>query len=171
MKVLFTIGVSLYKAKGFYQIFVTFITASTVTPLLQALRKYLTPNIDYVTVFLILLLLDVASGLYKHSGLWSKHAKNTLSKDDFFYKLLRKVFAGTIWLILINVVEHVKDGDFSDYFNTFGIGVLIAWLGWSVASNLYVISGNSFPPAWVMKWFKRANEDEDFHPTKREENE
>lgn len=167
MKTIFSIGVALYKAKGFYQFFLIFSTALSITPLLDSLQKYLTPNFDYIAIWLILMVLDVFSGIFKHSGIWDKDAKNTLDKDVFFFKLLRKVFASGVWLVLINVVEvHSKIA--SEYLDMFGIGVLVSWLAWSIASNLYVITGSSFPPEWIMKRLRTANTDED-HKNKEDE--
>ena len=159
MKTLLTIGIALYKSKGIYQLFLIFITATSLAPLLDSLKKFLNPNIDYIAFWIILMILDVASGVYKHSGKWAKNQPNTINKDDFFYKLLRKIFASTIWLVLVNAIEKIAMVE-SSYLETFGIGVLISWLSWSIASNLYVITGSSFPPKWIMSKLKKANENE-----------
>ena len=160
MKLFLLIGLTLYKAKGLSQLILVFITASVFIPFIDTVKKYIIPNsFDNWVVFLILLLLDVASGIYKHSGKWEKDQPNTLDKDSFFFKLFRKVFAGSTWLILINVILTLENS--SAYFDSFGIGVLISWLGWSIASNLYIISGSTFPPKWVMNRLRRANEDEE----------
>jgi len=167
MKTIFSICVALYKAKGLYKLTLITSTALSITPLLDSLQKYLTPNFDYIAIWLILMIADVLSGLYKHSGKWDKDQPNTLDKDAFFYKLMRKVFASAIWLVIINVIE-VHSRIASEYLDMFGIGVLISWLIWSIASNLYVITGSSFPPEWIMKRLRTANEDEDY---KNNENE
>ena len=149
MKTLIAIGLSLYKAKGFFQGFLILSTALTISPLLDSFKKFLSPNFDYLAIWLILMTLDALSGIYKHSGIWDKNAPNTLSKDLFFFKLLRKSFSSAIWLVVINLIENYSKVA-HDYLDIFGIGVLISWLSWSVASNLYVITGESFPPQWVM---------------------
>ena len=160
MKTFLLIGLYLYKAKGASQALLILITASMTVPLLETIQKFIVPKtLDNWVIFLILLILDVVSGIYKHSGKWKKGQPNTLDKDDFFYKLFRKVFAGAIWLILINVILNLENT--SDYFDSFGIGTLISWLGWSIASNLYVISGSTFPPKWIMNKLKNANEGEE----------
>lgn len=157
MKTFLLIGLFLYKAKGFSQALLIFITAAATVPILETIKKYVIPNLfDNWIIFLILLLLDVMSGVLKHSGLWEKNGKNTLDKDEFFFKLFRKVFIGAVWLVLINVIYNLDNS--SDYFDSFGVGVLISWLGWSISSNLYVISGSTFPPKWVMDKFRKANE-------------
>lgn len=163
MKTLISIGIALYQAKGFYKIALIASTASTLTPLLEAFKKYLFPNFDNLAIFVILLTLDLASGLYKASGLWSREAPNVLNKDIFFHKLIRKVFASVIWLILINVFENfTSDGSLvSEYLDGFGIAVLIAWFAWSIGANLHVITNGAFPPAWVMNRLKKANEDKE----------
>jgi hypothetical protein len=160
MKLYLLIGLSLYKMKGVAQGLLIFISASATIPIIETFKKYLFPNVwDNWAIFLILLILDVVSGLYKHSGLWEKDQPNTLNKDNFFFKLFRKVFAGSVWLVLINVILNLDNS--SAYFDSFGISVLISWLGWSIASNLYVISGSTFPPKWIMNKLRNANEDED----------
>lgn len=159
MKTVFLTGLLFYRAKGLYQIFLITVSGLSITPLLESLGKYLAPNFDYIAIWLILIIADVLSGLYKHSGIWDLKAKNTLNKNDFFYKLLRKVFASGVWLVIINVIEiHSKIA--AEYLDVFGIGVLISWLTWSIASNLYVITGSSFPPEWIMKKLKKVNKDE-----------
>jgi hypothetical protein len=171
MKLFLLIGLSLYKMKGATQGILIFISASATIPLIETFKRYLFPNIwDNWVIFLILLILDIASGLYKHSGLWEKDQPNTLDKDDFFFKLFRKVFSGAVWLILINVILNLDNS--SAYFDSFGISVLISWLGWSIASNLYVISGSTFPPKWIMNKLRNANDgDENPDDKKIQENE
>jgi len=160
MKLYLLIGISLYKAKGLSQGLLIFITASATIPFIESLKKFVIPNsFDNWAIFLILLILDVGSGLFKHSGKWKKDQPNTLDKDDFFYKLFRKVFAGFVWLVMINVILNLENSN--TYFDSFGIGTLISWLGWSIASNLYVISGSTFPPKWIMKKIRTANEGEE----------
>lgn len=167
MKLYLLIGLSLYKAKGLSKALLIFFTASATVPFIETLKKYIVPNSwDNWIIFLIFLIADTASGIYKHSGKWAKDQPNTLNKDDFFFKLFRKVFSGAVWLILINVILNLDNA--SAYFDTFGIGVIISWLGWSVASNLYVISGSTFPPEWVMKKFRAANEG-DFNNENKDE--
>ena len=157
MKLYLVIGLWLYKAKGLSQILLIFFTASASIPFIETIKKYIIPNtFDNWVVFLILLILDVASGLYKHSGKWAKDQPNTLDKDDFFFKLFRKVFSGSVWLIMITVILNLDNSN--AYFDSFGVGTIISWLGWSVASNLYVISGSTFPPQWVMNKLKNSNE-------------
>jgi hypothetical protein len=160
MKLFLIIGLYLYKSKGISQILLIFFTASASIPFLESIKKFLVPDsLDNWVIFLILLLLDVSSGIYKHSGLWEKGQPNTLDKDFFFFKLFRKVFAGCVWLILINVILNLDNS--SAYFDSFGIGVLISWLGWSVAANIYVVTGSSFPPKWIMNKLRIANEGEE----------
>ena len=160
MKLYFLIALMLYKSKGVSQALVIFFTASASIPFIESIKKFLIPNsFDNWVIFLILLLLDVSSGIYKHSGLWEKGQPNTLDKDFFFFKLFRKVFAGCVWLILINVILNLDNS--SEYFDSFGIGVLISWLGWSVAANIYVVTGSSFPPKWIMSKLRIANEGEE----------
>lgn len=160
MKFYLLIGLTLYKAKGLSQIILIFITASATVPFIDSIKKFIIPtSFDNWVVFLILLLLDTASGLYKHSGLWEKDAPNTLGQDEFFFKLFRKVFSGAVWLVLINVILHLDNA--SSYFDSFGVGVLISWLGWSIAANIYIVSGSTFPPKWVMNKLRIANEGED----------
>ena len=160
MKLFLIIGLYLYKSKGISQILLIFFTASASIPFIESIKKFLIPNsFDNWVIFLILLLLDVSSGIYKHSGLWEKGQPNTLDKDFFFFKLFRKVFAGCVWLILINVILNLENS--SAYFDSFGIGVLISWLGWSVAANIYVVTGSSFPPKWIMNKLRIANEGEE----------
>tara|TARA_R110000744_G_scaffold121116_2_gene225546 strand:+ start:18077 stop:18634 length:558 start_codon:yes stop_codon:yes gene_type:complete len=160
MKLYFFIALTLYKSKGISQLLVIFFTASASIPFIESIKKFLIPtDFDNWVIFLTLLLLDVVSGIYKHSGLWAKGEPNTLDKDDFFFKLFRKVFAGCVWLILINVILKLENS--SAYFDSFGIGVLISWLGWSIAANIYVVSGSTFPPKWIMKKLKLANEGEE----------
>lgn len=157
MKLYFLIGLGLYKAKGLSQALLIFITASSAVPLIETFKKFIIPvSFDNWVIFLILVILDTLSGLYKHSGLWAKEAENTLNKDEFFLKLFRKVFIGAVWLIMINVILNLDQS--SDYFNSFGVGVLISWLGWSIASNLHVVSGSTFPPKWVLDKFRKDNE-------------
>ncbi len=159
MKVILLLGLYLYKAKGFCQVFLIFVTACAAVPLLETIKKFMIPNsFDNWVVFLILLILDVMSGLYRHSGKWKKGQPNTLDKDEFFYKLFRKVIAGVLWLILVNVVINLERT--SVYFDTFGICTLISWLGWSIASNIYVFTGSTFPPKWIMNKLRNANEGE-----------
>lgn len=157
MKLFLLVGLYLYKAKGLAQFLLIFITASATIPFIETLRKYIFPDSwDNWVVFLILLTLDTGSGIYKHSGLWEKNQPNTLNRDEFFFKLFRKVFAGSVWLVLINVILNLENS--SAYFDSFGIGVLISWIGWSIASNIYIVSGSTFPPKWVMDKFRAANE-------------
>lgn len=159
MKTFLLFGLYLYKAKGLSQALLIFITAAASVPFLETIKKFIIPNsFDNWVIFLLLLILDVISGLYKHSGKWKRDQPNTLNKDDFFYKLFRKLFAGAVWLVLINVIINLDNS--SDYFDSFGIGALISWLGWSIASNIYVISGSTFPPKWIMNKLKNANEGE-----------
>lgn len=165
MKTFLIMCLSLYKAKGLAKIFLIFLTASASVPFLETIQKFIVPrSLDNWVIFLILLILDVISGMYKHSGLWKKDEPNTLNKDEFFLKLFRKVFIGSVWLVLINVILNMDNS--SDYFNSFGIGTIISWLGWSIALNLYVTSGSTFPPAWIMKKLKNANEGEN-NPNKK----
>ncbi len=170
MKTILSIGIALYKAKGIYKLFLILSTATLTTPLVDALEKFLLPNFDNLAIFLILLILDIVSGLFKHSGKWSKEAKNTLDKDEFFFKLFRKMFASVVWLMFINVIENLSETT-SVYFNNFGIGVLVSWLGWSITANLYVITGGTFPPEWVLKKLKQGNKDSDLNDKNIEENE
>lgn len=156
MKIILSILLAMYKAKGLYKIVLIATTALSITPLLDSLQKYLTPNFDYIAIWLILMIADTLSGIYKHSGKWDRDQENTLNKDAFFYKLLRKTFASAIWLVVINVIE-VHSRIASEYLDMFGIGVLISWLIWSIASNLYVITGSSFPPEWIMEKLKPKN--------------
>lgn len=163
MKLFLLIGLTLYKAKGLSQALIIAITAAINITFLETLKRFILPKVlDNWAIFLILLLLDILSGVYKHSGLWAKGQPNTLNKDDFFFKLFRKVFAGATWLLLINVILTSQPE--ISYFESFGISVLISWLSWSIASNIYVISGSTFPPAWVMERLKNYN-------TKNQENE
>ena len=163
MSKFYLIGLYLYSTKGASKIYLIAITALTVNPFLETINKYIIPDrFDNYAIFLILLILDTLSGVFKHSGLWHKKMKtksNTLDKDEFFHKLLRKVFAGSVWLILVNMINKMDNT--SGYFDMFGISVLLSWLGWSIASNLYVITGSTFPPEWVMKKLRNANEKED----------
>ena len=160
MKLYWLIGLSLYKTKGVSQILLIFFTASATIPFIESIKKFIIPDSsDNWVIFLILLILDTASGIYKHSGLWEKGQLNTLNKDDFFFKLFRKVFAGCVWLILINVILKLENS--SAYFDSFGVGVLISWLGWSIAANIYVVSGSTFPPKWIMRKLRIANEGDD----------
>lgn len=169
MKLFLLIGLYLYKAKGLTQGLLIFITASATIPIIETFKRYLFPQIwDNWVIFLILLILDVVSGIYKHSGLWERDQPNTLDKDDFFFKLFRKVFAGSVWLILINVILNLDNS--SAYFDSFGISVLISWLGWSIASNLYVISGSTFPPKWIMNKLRNANNGDENPDEKNIEN-
>lgn len=157
MKLFLIIGLYMYKLKGLAQALLVFISASVAIPIVETFEKYLFPKTwDNWVVFLILLVIDIGSGVYKHSGLWEKGRKHTLNKDEFFLKLFRKVFVGSVWLVLINVILNIENS--SAYFDSFGISVLISWLGWSVCSNLYVTSGSTFPPKWVMDKFRNANE-------------
>lgn len=156
MKLFLLVGLSLYKAKGLAQVLLVFFTALATIPFLETLEKFIIPKtFDNWVVFLILLILDIASGIIKHSKIGYDES-NTLDKDKFFFKLFIKVAAGSIWLILINVILNVEHS--SEYFNTFGISVLISWIGWSIASNIYVFTGSEFPPKWVMEYFKKRNE-------------
>lgn len=160
MKLYLLLGLTLYKAKGISQILLIFFTASASIPFIESIHKFIIPDsFDNWVIFLILLILDALSGIYKHSGLWEKDQPNTLDKDDFFFKLFRKVFAGCVWLVLINVILNLDNS--SAYFDSFGIGVLISWLGWSIAANLYVVSGSTFPPKWIMNKLRVANEGEE----------
>ncbi|MCK4500602.1 hypothetical protein KAU11_08890 [Candidatus Babeliales bacterium] len=159
MRVFLAIGLYLYKAKGLSQAMLILLTASFTIPFIDTIEKFILPrSLDNWVIFLILLILDVASGLYKHSGVWKKTQPNTLNKDEFFLKLFKKVFIGAVWLVLINVIINLDNS--SNYFDSFGIGALISWLGWSIASNLYVISDSTFPPKWVMNRLQKANEGE-----------
>ncbi len=159
MKVILLLGLYLYKAKGFCQVFLITITAMAAVPFWSTVKKFIIPDsFDNWVVFMILLILDVASGLYRHSGKWGKNQPNTLNSDDFFFKLFRKVIAGVLWLVLINVIINLERT--SIYFDTFGICTLISWLGWSIASNIYVFTGSTFPPKWIMNKLKNANEGE-----------
>lgn len=161
MRIYLIIGLYLYKMKGASQAALIIFTALATVPLLETFQKFIIPSsFDNWIVFLVLLFLDTASGMLKHSGIWGNNEPNTLNKDDFFLKLFRKVFVGAVWLILINVITSLDNS--SAYFDTFGAGSLISWLGWSIASNLYIVSGSTFPPAWIMSKFKKANEDDDF---------
>jgi hypothetical protein len=157
MKLYLLLGLTLYKAKGISQMLLIFITASVSIPFIDSIKKFVIPeNFDNWVIFLILLILDTLSGLYKHSGLWEKGQPNTLGQDEFFFKLFRKVFSGAVWLILINVILNLDNA--SAYFDSFGIGVLISWLGWSIAANIYIVSGSTFPPRWIMDKLRKANE-------------
>ena len=166
MKLFLIIGLYLYKSKGISQAFLIFLTATASVPFLETIKKFLIPDsLDNWVIFLILLLLDVSSGLYKHSGIWKKGEPNTLNKDEFFLKLFKKVFIGGVWLVLINVIINLDNS--SSYFDSFGISVLISWLGWSIASNLYVASGSTFPPKWIMNKLRIANEGDE-NPDKKQ---
>lgn len=159
MKSFLFVGLYLYKLKGASQAFLIFLTASATVPLIETIKKFIVPSsFDNWVIFIILLTLDVFSGIYKHSGIWKKDQPNTLDKDEFFLKLFKKVVIGSIWLVLINVIINLENS--SGYFNSFGIGALISWLGWSIASNLYIASDSTFPPKWVMSKLQKANEGE-----------
>lgn len=164
MKLFFLIALSLYNAKGVAKLMLILITGIVSTPivvetkklLVPELQKYLIPEtLDNWAVFFVLLVLDLSTGLYKHSGLWEKGRKHTLDKDEFFIKLFKKVFIGSVWLILLNVIYTLGPG--KEYFQDFGISALVAWLGWSIVSNCYISSSSTFPPEWVMEYFKKLN--------------
>ena len=162
MRDLFFLGLALYKAKGLYQAALIFTTGAVVVPFLDAFKKYLIPNFDNVAIFIILMVLDVASGIWKHSGIWDKDAKNTLDKNEFFIKLMRKTFAALAWLILVNVFEKYTgaQGEPNAYFNLFGISVLMAWLTWSISTNLHVATKGGFPPiGLIQKMYKNEKAD------------
>jgi hypothetical protein len=158
MKLFLLIGLSIYKIKGLAQGVLIFLTASATVPFIDVIKKYVIPNsFDNWVIFTMLLILDTGSGIFKHSGWWEKGQPNTLNRDEFFFKLFRKVFAGSVWLIMINMVMNIEDANM--YFDTFGISTVISWLGWSIASNLYIVSGSTFPPKWVMDKFKQKNDE------------
>jgi hypothetical protein len=153
MKDLFFLGLLLYKSKGLYQFAIITSTGAIVVPFLDAFKKYLIPNFDNVAIFVILLFLDVGSGIYKHSGIWDKDAPNTLNREAFINKLTRKVFAALVWLTLTNVFEKftLDNGTPSEWLNTFGISVLISWLTWSISENLHTATKGAFPPIGLIK--------------------
>ncbi|HEX9601648.1 MAG TPA: hypothetical protein VF985_09170, partial [Mariniflexile sp.] len=109
MKLFLLIGLSIYKIKGLAQGILIFITASAAVPFIDVIKKYVIPtSFDNWVIFTMLLILDTGSGIFKHSGLWEKGQPNTLNKDEFFFKLFRKVFAGSVWLTMINMVMNIE---------------------------------------------------------------
>jgi len=172
MKLIIYTGVSLYKMGGACKITLIALTASFLTPFLDSLKKYLLPNMDSLAIFTILLVLDVASGLFKHSGIWDKDAPNTLNKDEFFFKLLKKIFASAVWLVLVNAVEKytADNAKVGEYLDLFGMSVLIAWLVWSIAENLSVSTKGEFPPTGWLKRLRRVKDTGDIKQINNTEN-
>ncbi|QCW20367.1 hypothetical protein [Flavobacterium phage FPSV-S1] len=171
MKIFIYTGVAFYKAGGTLKISLIFLTASILTPFLDKMQQYLIPNLDSLAIFIILMGLDVISGLYKHSGIWSKEAKNNLNKDDFFFKLIKKMFVSAVWLILVNAVEQYakKNQTASEYLQMFGTSVLISWLVWSIAENLAATNGGTFPPVGLMKRLRLAKDTGDLSELNKKE--
>ena len=158
MKTILTIGLKFYKLKGLYKLTLIASSATFLTPFLEALKKYIFPNMENFAVFAVLLTLDVITGLVRHSGVYSCEAKNNLNKDHFFMKLFKKVFISIIWLSLINVFDIFvgTDSFITEYLDGFGVSTLIAWFAWSIASNLHIIAGGEFPPSWIMDRLKKG---------------
>lgn len=165
MKDLFFLGLALYKAKGLYQYALIASTGALAVPFLDAFKKYLVPNFDNIVVFIILMFLDVLSGVWKHSGKWDKDAPNTLDKNKFFSKLTSKTFAALVWLMLTNIFEKytITDGLGSEYFNMFGISVLISWLSWSISENLHTVTKGAFPPIGLIRNLYNREKNETFN--------
>ena len=172
MKYVLHTGFALYQLGGACKISLIFLTASIFTPFLDSLEKYIYPNVDSFAIFTVLLFLDVVSGVVKHSGVWDKDAPNTLNKDDFFFKLLKKIFAAVVWLTLVNAVEKysIKTPTVGEYLSLFGVAVLIAWMFWSIAENVSVITKGEFPPTDWMKRLKRVKDTGDFKQLNNENN-
>lgn len=158
MKTLYSIGLALNKLGGSYKFFLVITTASTIAPFLEALRRYLTPNVDYWAIAVILLILDALGGIYAHSGWWDKDAPNNLCPNTFFFKMLRKVAACALWLVVIGVVENSSD-ILAEYMDIFSVGSIISWLGWSIAGSIHIFTGGKFPPKKIMDFLKGSNND------------
>ncbi len=158
MKIIYTIGLALNKLGGFYKFFLITTTASFITPFFEALKRYLTPNVDYWAIAIILLILDAACGIYAHSGWWAKEAKNDLNADEFFFKMLRKLAACGAWLVLIGVVENSSEL-VAKYMDIFSVTTIVSWLGWSIAGSVHIFTGGKFPPKKIMKFLKGIDDE------------
>jgi hypothetical protein len=159
MKLLFSLGIALYRAKGMFKVYLIASSGFILTPLLEALQKFLTPNFENVGVVVILLFLDTLCGVFKHSGLWDKDAPNTLDRNEFFYKFISKLFASVVWLFLINIFERFTDLNelTKNLFNGFSIAILISWYAWSIGDKLHTITKGGFPP---ISFLKRLGKDQ-----------
>lgn len=158
MKTLAILGLVLNKLGGTYKFFLVFMTASSFLPLFEALKRYLTPNVDYWAIAIILMFIDTACGFYAHSGWWSKEAPNNLNINDFITKVFRKVAACAAWIVLIGVIEnHSKS--LAVFTDIFSVSIIISWLGWSIAGSVYIFTGGKFPPKKVINFFKSQNDE------------
>ena len=168
MKTLITLGLVLNKLGGSYKMFLILLTASATFPLLEAIKKYLNPNLDYWAITIIMLSIDTICGFYAHSGWWSKEAPNNLNASEFMSKVMRKIAACAAWIILIGVLEN-HSASLSMFTDAFSVSIIMTWLGWSITGSVHIFTGGKFPPRKIMKFFNEANKGKETKKNKNNE--
>lgn len=108
-------------------------------------------EMDFIAWLSILLFTDVALGFWKH------FRAGTISRDGFS-KVFDKLFVvvGSVIVIQFIVGWQGNNGYFGQFFETGGHFTLLWWIGWSVLENIYIISGEKFPPKSWLDLVKRV---------------
>lgn len=109
------------------------------------IQPFVQAEADFLIWLSILLVSDMVIGMWKH------FRKKTFSTDGvgrFFDKVI--VSIGVV--IIVNFAKDwgAGEGYFGGFFEDSAEFTLLWWIGLSIADNIYVISGEKYPPkAWI----------------------
>lgn len=160
----------LEKGNFFVQLYTSLGITLVVSPFLASfdkIKSFLITDAKFFSVVMVLVLMDLLSGVYKHIK------SGTFSYKKMYTGFLEKVFVSTIGMITFGFFGSVYE--LSHYVDIKTTIVLsgkfcnLVYVGGSVFSNLFIISGGEFPPAgWTknIDAFKKNLNINNFKPKK-----
>ena len=133
--------------------------------MIDKVKNFLITDNKFFSVVMVLVFMDLLSGVYKHIK------SGTFSYKKMYTGFLEKVFVSTMGMITFGFFSSVHElGSYMDIKTTIiltGKFCNLVYVGGSVFSNLYVISGGEFPPAgWTknINNFKKTLDIQNFKP-------